>query len=301
LEATPGGSEPIPERLGDRYRVVRLLGWGTCASVYQCVQLDNHRTVAVKVLSREMATSKRWVSRFHREIRMTAKLCHVNICQAYDCGTLPDGRPYYSMELLTGEPLSSLLSRHGSLPERGAVAVARQVAAGLGAAHRAGIVHRDIKPGNIFLHRRGDGRVVVKLLDFGLCKRIAEQERLLGDSTQLTLAGMLVGTPFYLAPEQFNGSEVDTRSDLWALGVVLYELLAGKLPFMASNLPLLLLKIAHEEPAALGTMRNDLSPEVIAVVEKSLRKNIERRYADAGELLADLSSISARWGELFDD
>jgi len=277
--------------LRKRYRLVRVIGSGSAATVYEVEQIDNGRTLALKVLARDVSAAGPWYARFQREMRITASLVHPNICRLHDCGTLDDGRPYYVMDLLDGEPLSARIQALGKLAPPEAVDMIIQLLAGLRAAHAAGVVHRDIKPENVFLHKGADARETVKLLDFGACTDAALAESL-EDTTRITRVHGFLGSPFYMAPEQIqNARAVDPRADLWSVGVVLYEALCGKRPFTATSLPMLLVRIATEQPPRLIDACPGLRPEMQRIVDKALAKDRHRRYQNATAFLRDLIEI----------
>lgn len=284
--------------LGRRYRVRRVVGAGSAATVYEAEQLDNGRIVAIKVLAHDMLKAGVSLARFERETRITASLSHANICRLYDCGTLTDGRPFYVMDLLDGVPLSVRIKARGALGRAEALDIVIQLLAGLRVAHSAGVVHRDIKPENVFLHRSGDGREVVKLLDFGVCADHSGQIASLEDTTRITRVNAFLGSPFYMAPEQIhNAGDVDARADLWSAGVVLYECLTAVRPFTATSLPLLLVKIAGEPHRKLSDVDPSMGRDLAAIVDKALQKDPASRYKDAATFLRDLVYTRMKLGE----
>lgn len=275
-----------------RYKVSRLLGGGGMAAVFEGEQLTNGRPVAVKVLPFQMVDNRESHKRFFNEARLTAALSNANICSIYDYGTLEDGRPYYVMERLRGQPLSEQIKAQGVLAILDAVEIVMQVLSGLRTAHKRGVIHRDVKPANIFLHERADGRIQVKLLDFGVAKDVG---RLMGssdDTTQLTQTGCVMGTPFYLSPEQILGNrDVDARVDLWAVGVVLYECVSGKRPFVGKNFPELASRIVYDAHRPMWE-RRPATPELLQqVVDRALAKTPENRYQRASSFLRDLQTV----------
>jgi serine/threonine protein kinase len=265
-----------------RYQVEDVLGGGGMALVYRARDEELDRPVAIKLLADNLAADEAFRKRFLREARLAAQLAHPNVVQVYDSGEA-DGRPYIVMEYVEGETLADLLSRRGRLPPAEAVELALQVCSGLEHAHRAGLVHRDIKPQNLLI--RGDG--TVKIVDFG----IARSAR----GTRLTETGSVLGTAAYLAPEQAAGEEVTPAADVYALGVVLYELLAGRTPHTAESLTQFLVS-GHEQ--SIPELRQ-LAPEVPAALEdvvmRCLARMPEYRPPSAGALAASLSATS---GEL---
>src|SRR5579864_9553485 len=209
--------------LGGRYRILTLLGRGGMGEVYRATDLTLGQSVALKFLPENASHNQRLLERFHGEVRVARLVSHPNVCRVYDIGEV-EGMPFISMEYVDGEDLASLLTRIGRLPADKAIETARRICAGLAAAHDRGIIHRDLKPQNIMLDRRGE----VMIMDFGLAA-IADQ---------LSGAEVRNGTPAYMAPEQLKGSEVTTRSDIYALGLVLYEIFTGKKPYDAKTVAL---------------------------------------------------------------
>jgi dienelactone hydrolase len=272
----------LAEALGGDYEIRRLVGRGGFAEVWSAFDRALQRMVAVKVLHPGLAVSSPVLERFEREARAVAQLRHPGIIPIYAVGRR-EGLAYFVMPLVAGESLRARLSREGAPPTEEALRILREAAAALAVAHRAGIVHRDVKPENLMLEGT-EARVLV--VDFGIAKSAP------GTGTALTSAGVVVGTPSYMSPEQAAASgEVDARSDVYALGVVAYELLSGAHPFADRTTPQALLA-AHiaETPAPLGTRRSDLPPSLTALVDRCLAKEPARRPPDAGELLALLEA-----------
>src|ERR1700691_5172896 len=222
--------------LGGRYRIIGLLGRGGMGEVYRATDLALGQSVALKFLPEEAPQDQRLLERFHAEAPIARQVSHPNVCRVYDIGQA-EGMPFISMEYVDGEDLSSLLLRIGRLPADKALETARKLCAGLAAAHDRGIIHRDLKPQNIMMNKRGE----TVIMDFGLAA-IADQ--LSGEEVRN-------GTPAYMAPEQLKGSEVTAKSDIYALGLVLYELFTGKRPFDAGNVQAML---RQEESAQLTSM-----------------------------------------------
>ncbi len=268
------------------------MGTGGMGEVYAGIEIHNQRPVAVKVLPANMVDNEDSMRRFFREARITAALNHPNICRIYHFGTLENRRPYYVMELLDGEPLFARIEREGALPFLDAVEIVMQLLAGLRAAHRSGVLHRDIKPDNIFLHNRADGRQMVKLLDFGVSKDLVPMMMTGEDTTQTTGTGVVMGTPSYLSPEQAMGSrQLDARSDLFAVGVVLFETVTGRKPFASPTYPGLLAKITSTPQRPVSDLRPATPPELQKIVDKALQKDPNRRYQSAAEFLNDLQAV----------
>ncbi len=242
--------------LGGRYRIIGLLGRGGMGEVYRATDLALGQSVALKFLPEEAAQNQRLLERFHGEVRIARQVSHPNVCRVYDIGQI-DGMPFISMEYVDGEDLASLLLRIGRLPADKAMETARKLCAGLAAAHDRGIIHRDLKPQNIMMNKRGD----VVIMDFGLAA-IADQ---------LSGAEVRNGTPAYMAPEQLRGSEVTAKSDIYALGLVLYELFTGKRPYDAKSVQAML---SQQESAQLTSMTS-IAADIDPGVEKAIRRCLD--------------------------
>lgn len=238
------------------------------------------RPVAIKILSEKIANDPEWKARFLREARTIAQMNHPNIATIYSIEQEGD-KLFIAMELVEGESLATTLS-HGALPARDAVRITKQVAEALAEAHDKGIVHRDVKPDNIIVGKRH-----VKVLDFGIAKQITSTT----DAPTLTQAGLIVGTPFYMSPEQALGRPVDARSDLFSLGVVLYEALAGKRPFEGESVTETMMNIIMQEPPDLAAVTVGLPEALVEVVRRALQKKPERRFGSAGEMVDALARI----------
>ncbi len=266
-------------RLG-RYRIDDCLGEGAMAEVYRAHDPEIDRQVAIKVLKPDFARDREIGARFLREARAAGALSHANIATIYDVGET-DGVAYIAMELVDGQPLDAALQTQGRMPYERVLAIGQQLASALAYAHRAGVVHRDIKPSNILLS--SDGRTA-KLLDFGVA-RIGELDPLAADA-QLgrTQVGQLIGTPRYMSPEQALGLPVDQRSDLFSLGVVLYEMVTGKVAFPGTALATLAIQIAQEKVEPIDRNVGDCPPGLRFIVDKLLSKKPEQRFA-TGEAL----------------
>ncbi|HEU0043934.1 serine/threonine-protein kinase [Sphingomonas sp.] len=272
-----------------RYRIEGRLGEGAMADVYRAHDPDIGRTVAIKVLKPDFGRDPDLGARFVREARAAGALNHPNIATIYDVGEV-DGVAYIAMELVDGQPLDVALQAVGRMPYERVLSLGQQLAAALGYAHRAGVVHRDVKPSNILLS--ADGRTA-KLLDFGVA-RIGE-----GDPGQLarTQVGTLVGTPRYMSPEQALGLPVDARADLFSLGVVLYEMVTGKVAFPGTALATLAIQIAQEKVEPIDRSTQDCPPGLRFIIDKLLAKKPEQRFADGDALAAALGREIAAAGE----
>ena len=272
------GSGIVAERVGQvvdqKYRLVKLIGQGGMGSVYlaQHVRLD--KQFAIKFMLKEWANDKNALSRFRNEALAASGLNHANIASVLDIGDT-DYAPYLVMEFYLGKDCATLLEQEGRLTVARATNILYQACHGLSAAHKKGIVHRDIKPANLFVADAGDGTDLVKILDFGVAKLTGR------DSARLTKSGTMLGTCLYMSPEQIReSSEVDARADVWALGVVLYELLVAQVPFIADDFTGIMYRVLHEEPTPLSQLRSELDPGLVACVERALRKSPDDRWRD---------------------
>jgi eukaryotic-like serine/threonine-protein kinase len=262
------------------YRVLELLGSGGMGVVYKAEDTQLKRTVALKFLPPNLTLDSGARERFLHEARAASALEHTNICSVHEVSE-HDGRIFIVMGYYEGETLKSKIER-GPLPPDQAVAIACQIAEGLSKAHDAGIIHRDIKPANIIVTMDS----VVKILDFGLAK--------LSTSSLLTKSGTTLGTAAYMSPEQARGEAIDKRSDIWSLGVTLYEMLAGKRPFVSEYEHGLIYMIINDQPAPLEKLLPDESSKLIRIVNRALEKKADSRYASAAEMLADLRNVQKR-------
>jgi serine/threonine-protein kinase len=272
-------SDSLIDTLFDgRYRIERKLGAGGMADVYLAEDQELGRRVAIKILNGRHANDDQFIERFRREAKNAAALNHPNIVSIYDRGEAEDTY-YIAMEYLDGRTLKELIVSRGAAPVNVAIEYARQILSALRFAHRHGIVHRDIKPHNVLVD--GEGRV--KVTDFGIAR---------AGTSQMTEAGSIVGTAQYLSPEQARGGEVDPRSDLYSLGIVLYELLTGKTPFDGETPVEIAMKHLSQAPKAPSKLRPDVPPELDMVVLRALSKNPDDRYQNADEMEADLERVA---------
>ncbi|MEO5867613.1 MAG: protein kinase [Sphingomonas sp.] len=268
-----------------RYRIDDRLGEGAMADVYRAHDPDIGRTVAIKVLKPDYARDPELGQRFLREARAAGALSHANIATIYDVGET-DGVAYIAMELVDGQPLDVALQAQGRMPYERVLAIGQQLAAALAYAHRNGVVHRDIKPSNILLSL--DGKTA-KLLDFGVA-RIGDMDAATADRQfAKTQVGQLIGTPRYMSPEQALGLPVDHRADLFSLGVVLYEMITGKVAFPGTALATLAIQIAQEKVEPIDRTAGDCPPGLRFIIDKLLAKKPEQRFADGDALAAALA------------
>ena len=284
----------VPDIDESRFEILEEIGVGGMGSVYRAVQRSVGRYVAVKMLLPEHASNASGLARFVREANVIARLTHPNIVQLIDFGRDTQGNLLLVMELLEGEPLRTLLRREGRLPPDRAAVIAAQCLQALRTAHAAGVIHRDLKPENIFVHRTDDGDHV-KVLDFGVAK-LTEAEA--GDPNH-TAQGSMVGTLRYMAPEQVAGEAPDQRIDVYAMGVTLYEMLSGALPYDGRDRFVLLRQIIAEPPAPLLARAPDVPAPLAEIVMRAIAKQPSDRFANVEEfrraLLPLLGGEMSRW------
>ena len=283
-----GGDSLEGSVLDGRYHVERLLGEGGVGRVYLARHRFIDKPVALKVLRSGIAGSREALDRFLTEARAASTIGDAHIVEVSDFGELSDGSRYLVMEFLDGVSLAEVV-RGGPLPLPRLLWICRQIADGLSAAHRAGIVHRDLKPDNVMLVRRGAEPDFVKILDFGIAKVTAPE----GAREPLTQAGAVFGTPHYMSPEQAAGTLVDERADVYALGVMMYEMLSGRVPFDAEVVASVLSQHLYKAPTPLtqASSRADISPELERLVMKCLEKDPPKRFASMAELERALNAL----------
>jgi len=283
-------SEIVGTTLSGRYQVTRKVGQGGMGAVYEATHTLIGKRVAVKVLLEKYAQREAIVKRLKQEAQLASSIGNEHIIDITDFGSTEDGRTFVVMEFLEGESMAECLGREPKMAEQRILRIAAQTASALAAAHAKGVVHRDIKPENIFLLKRKE-QDFVKVVDFGISKSLRatdEQE----EKVRLTQTGMVLGTPLYMSPEQARGDEdLDHRVDIYALGIIMYESAAGRVPFSGNNYLSVISQVLNEDPPPLRDGRPEISEEFEAIVFKAIAKKREDRYDNATEMLADLNAL----------
>lgn len=286
------GDPIVGATIGGRYRVLRKLGEGGMGAVYLAEHIAIEKKVALKILLYEFARKEDLKQRFLQEAKAAARIGHENIVDITDFGETKDGRVFFVMEALEGEELSDIVKREGAMTWSRAKPIILQISRAIGAAHSKEIVHRDMKPENIFLIEREGRKDFVKILDFGIAKVSSMSE---GDK-KLTRTGMIFGTPEYMSPEQAQGHKADHRVDIYAVGVIMYEMVTGSVPFKADTFMGILTKHIFEQPVLPSQARPDLKipPDVDAIIMKAMAKNRDERFQSMSELAAAITQSSGR-------
>ncbi|MGQ9896196.1 MAG: WD40 repeat domain-containing serine/threonine protein kinase [Acidobacteriota bacterium] len=265
--------------ISGKYRLDALIGQGGMGSVYRATHLELDRTIALKIVLPDFVSNHETLERFRQEARAAARLNHPNVISVYDFGILPTGQAYLAMELLTGHSLREELERQERLSPRRIASILRPVCQAIHAAHEAGVVHRDIKPDNIILITKPEtGEEIVKVVDFGIAKL---KERSGSTVSNLTEPGLVMGTPHYMSPEQCRGEELDRTSDIYSLGITLYELLVGHVPFDAPTPSAVIIQHAVDPPPLMHRLRPDIPEQIERVVLRALSKSREHRQPTA--------------------
>jgi serine/threonine protein kinase len=261
-----------------RYQIIEELGEGGMGKVYKVHDTKINEKVALKLVKPEIAKDKKTIERFRNELRLTRKIRHKNVCGMFDLGE-EKGAHYITMEFVPGEDLRSLVRRIGQLPIRKSISIAKQICEGLSEAHRLGVVHRDLKSNNIMIDREGNARI----LDFGIARSL--------ETKGITGTGVMIGTPEYMSPEQVEGREVDQRSDIYSLGVILYEMVTGRVPFAGDTPFIIGMKHKGETPQNPEELNTQISDDLSRVILRCLEKEKDKRYQSAGEIRSELENI----------
>ncbi|MGB6865902.1 MAG: serine/threonine-protein kinase, partial [Candidatus Aminicenantaceae bacterium] len=261
-----------------RYEIIEELGKGGMGRVYRVEDTKLEQEVALKLIKPEIAKDKKTIERFRNELKLARNIRHKNVCGMFDLGET-EGANFITMEYVRGEDLRSLIRRIGQLPVGKSVSIANQICDGLAEAHRLGVVHRDLKSNNIMIDKEGN----VRIMDFGIARSL--------ETKGITGAGVMIGTPEYMSPEQVEGTDVDQRSDIYSLGVILYEMVIGRVPFEGDTPFTIGMKHKGETPKNPKELNTQISDDLNRVILRCLEKEKERRYQNAGEVRSELTNI----------
>jgi serine/threonine protein kinase len=289
------GEDPLVGRtIARKYVLESCVGRGGIASVYRARQEPLGRPVAIKILHDSYLDDPTFAGRFKREAKSVSRLTHPNLVQVFDFGEEPDGRLYMAMEYLEGDNLHTVIRTQGPLSRETIVDVLSQALAALAVAHEGGVVHRDLKPHNLMVSQgrddEGNEKRIVKLCDFGFVKNIEVKTEQVGSTTTVTLTkhGRVIGTPEYMSPEQVRSEELDARSDIYSMGIILYEMLTGRVPFRAKGFVNLAIMQVDALPPKPSTMAEDVDPELESVCLRALEKKPEARFSSARQMRSAL-------------
>ncbi|MET0595940.1 MAG: serine/threonine-protein kinase [Polyangiaceae bacterium] len=284
----------VGQVVAGKYRIDSVIGEGGMGWVVVAYHLQLDTKVAIKLLKAELASNAEAVERFAREARAAVRITSPHVARVFDVGTLDSGAPYMVMEYLDGGDLASMIQKRGPLPIQEAVDYVLQACEAIAEAHAAGIVHRDLKPANLFCARRPDGTVIIKVLDFGISKLTGGA----GAALNHTKTTAIMGSPFYMSPEQMESTRgVDIRTDIWGLGVIIYELVTGRTPFEGQALPEVCLRVATQQPPPLRSLRMDAPAALELVILRCLEKDRDKRYGNIARLAVALRDFASSRGK----
>ena len=285
----------VGQVVAGKYRIDSIIGEGGMGYVVVAYHLQLDTKVAIKLLKAELASNAEAVERFAREARAAVRISSPHVARVFDVGQLENGSPYMVMEFLEGGDLSNMIQKRGPLPIQEAVDYLLQACEAIAEAHVAGIVHRDLKPANLFCARRPDGSITIKVLDFGISKLTGGAGAGALSHTKTTA---IMGSPFYMSPEQMESTRgVDIRTDIWGLGIILYELVTGKTPFEGNTMPEVCLRIATHQPAPLRSLRMDAPAALELAILRCLEKDREKRYGNVARLAVALRDFASSRGK----
>jgi len=290
LRAAAPATDLVGQVVADRYHIIKKLGEGGMGQVYLGEHVKMGRRSAIKVMNPSLVHDPDAVARFNREAANASRITHPHVCAIYDFGETPEGLIYLAMEFIEGEPLTDVLDREDVLSVERAARIFFQTAEALQAAHDLGIVHRDLKPDNIMVSRGRDGSDLIKVVDFGIAKAVGGDEA----GQKVTKTGLVVGTPEFMSPEQLAGDKVDGRSDLYALALVLFRMVTGRLPFEADTAQETMIKRLTDEPTKLAAARADLHfpAGLQAVLDAALTRSPVDRYQSVAKFADDLKAVT---------
>jgi serine/threonine protein kinase len=275
---TPREELTTGSTFADRYQIIEELGKGGMGRVYKVLDKEVNAKVALKLIKPEIASDKKTIERFRNELKVARDISHKNVCRMYDLGK-EEGAYYITMEYVSGEDLKSFIRRSGIISVGKAISIANQVCEGLLEAHRLGVVHRDLKPQNIMIDKEGNARI----MDFGIARSLRAKG--------ITGSGVMIGTPEYMSPEQVDGKEVDQRADIYSLGVILYEMITGQVPFEGDTPFSIGVKQKSEIPRPPKEINEQIPEDLSHVILKCMEKDKEKRYQSVGELHYELTSL----------
>src|SRR5215467_2449642 len=282
LRPKSGGDPMIGRVIADRYLILARLGEGGMGRVYAAEHVKMNRQCAIKVMNPSLMNDGESATRFAREASNAARILHPNVAAVFDFGE-SDKTVYLVMEYVDGEPLSALLAREGALAPRRAIDIARQIADGLSAAHELGLIHRDLKPDNVIVTRKRDGREIAKVVDFGIAKAVSDAPQ-----DALTRSGLVIGTPEFMSPEQLLGDPVDARTDIYSLGCMLFQMLSGTKPFDADSREQMIRRRLHEPPPHVRDIVPSVPKRIDTLIAHMLARSTNERLASAAQVSASL-------------